>query len=121
MKNALNWFEIPARDMDRAVGFYGQVLGRALKRESFQGTDMAIFPADEAGVAGAIVKDPRREPVAAGTLVYLDATGQLDACLGRVAGAGGAVVLPKTDIGDPGFIALVKDTEGNVVGLHSPR
>jgi len=30
-------------------------------------------------------------------------------------------VLPKTDIGDPGFIALVRDTEGNVVGLHAPR
>ena len=39
----------------------------------------------------------------------------------RVVKGGGAVVLPKTDIGVHGFIATVRDTEGNVVGLHSER
>jgi predicted enzyme related to lactoylglutathione lyase len=29
--------------------------------------------------------------------------------------------MPKTDIGDPGFIAVLRDTEGNSVALHSPR
>jgi len=53
--------------------------------------------------------------------VYLNASGKLDACLERVVPAGGAVVMPKTDIGDPGFIAVVRDTEGNLVGLHSER
>jgi hypothetical protein len=27
----------------------------------------------------------------------------------------------RADVGAPGFIALVRDTEGNVVGLHSER
>lgn len=121
MKNALNWFEIPVSDMDRAVRFYEATLGLTLKRETFTGMPMAIFEADEAGVAGALVSDPRRRPSADGALVYLDAAGKLDACLTRVAPQGGAVVLAKTDIGAPGFIALVRDTEGNLVGLHAPR
>ncbi len=49
----------------------------------------------------------------------LNADGKMDAILARVAGAGGAVVLPRTSIGQHGFIALIKDTEGNRVGLHS--
>jgi predicted enzyme related to lactoylglutathione lyase len=53
--------------------------------------------------------------------MYLNCNGTLDACLARVKDAGGQVVMPKTDIGDPGFIALVMDTEGNTVGLHSER
>ena len=56
-----------------------------------------------------------------GVIVYLDADGTLDAGLARVERAGGQVILPKTDIGPPGFIALVRDTEGNLVGLHSER
>jgi predicted enzyme related to lactoylglutathione lyase len=121
MKNALNWFEIPTQDIDRATRFYEQVLGAPLKRERFEGIEIAMFPSDQAGVGGALVRDPRRQPGPGGSIVYLAANGQLDACLGRTAKAGGEVVLPRTDIGEPGFIALVKDTEGNVIGLHAPR
>jgi predicted enzyme related to lactoylglutathione lyase len=120
MKNAIHWFEIPTTDLPRASAFYEAVLGVSLEQEDFGGTPMAIFPADEDGVAGGLVLDPRRSPSSKGALVYLDATGQLDACLARVAGARGEVVLPKTSIGPQGFIALVRDTEGNCVGLHSP-
>lgn len=119
-KNAINWFEIPVTDMDRAVRFYERVLATSLKREVFGGQPHAIFPAAEPGVAGALVNSKELTPSVAGARIYLDAP-QLDACLARVAAAGGAVVMPKTDIGEPGFIAIVKDTEGNAVGLHQPR
>jgi predicted enzyme related to lactoylglutathione lyase len=29
------------------------------------------------------------------------------------------VYVPKTDIGEHGFIAIIGDTEGNSIGLHS--
>lgn len=119
MKNAINWFEIPTTDMDRAVRFYETILDRSLKREIFGGLPMAIFVAE--GTGGALVHDPKRRPTADGALVYLDAQGDLDGCLARVARAGGSVALPKTDIGEQGFIAIVKDSEGNLVGLHVPR
>jgi predicted enzyme related to lactoylglutathione lyase len=120
MTNTINWFEIPTTDLDRASRFYEVVLGAPLKRELFGGMPLAVFQGEEESVRGALVHDQRRKPVADGALVYLHAP-NLDASLARIETAGGNVVLPKTDIGEPGFIALVRDTEGNVVGLHAPR
>jgi uncharacterized protein len=121
MKNALNWFEIFVGEIDRAAGFYEKVLDIRMRREEFFGKPMAIFPKGEAGVGGALVRDAGHPVGGGGSLVYLDATGKLDACLDRVGAAGGAVVLPRTSIGVQGFIALVRDSEGNTVGLHSEK
>lgn len=127
MQNALNWFEIPISDMDRATRFYEQVLGVRLRRETFGGMPLAVFPYDAPegpgprGVGGALARMPNRKPSSDGTLVYLDASGKLDEVLGRVPAAGGEVVMPRTDIGVPGFIAVMRDPDGNLVGLHSPR
>jgi predicted enzyme related to lactoylglutathione lyase len=122
MTNTINWFEIPTTDLDRASKFYEAVLATSLKREHFAGSDMhmAVFQGEQQAVRGALIADKRRKPVADGALVYLHAP-DLEASLVRAEQAGGSVVLPKTDIGEPGFIALVRDTEGNVVGLHAPR
>ena len=120
MRNALNWFEIPTTDLDRASRFYERALGIELRREVFAGTPNAFFSYDKPGVGGALIADPHRKPGGDGTLVYLDATGKLDAVLARIPDLGGQVVLPRTSIGPVGFIALVRDTEGNVIGLHSP-
>jgi predicted enzyme related to lactoylglutathione lyase len=122
MTHTINWFEIPTTDLDRASRFYADVLGTSFKREHFAGTDMhmAVFEGEQESVRGALIADKRRKPVADGALVYLHAP-DLDRSLARAEKAGGSVVMPKTDIGEPGFIALVRDTEGNVVGLHAPR
>ncbi len=119
MTTPINWFELPVTDLARARAFYESVLGVALKQETFMGMAMALFPYAEGGVGGALVQGGNLAPSRDGAVVYLDTRGALDACLARVAGAGGKVLLPRTDIGAPGFIALVQDTEGNVVGLHS--
>jgi predicted enzyme related to lactoylglutathione lyase len=121
MKSALSWFEIPVVDMDRAMKFYEGVLKAPLRRGDFFGTDTAVFKAEEPGVGGALIRQEKVHPQADGTLVYLNLTGQLDAALGRVPGAGGAVLLPKTSIGDMGEIAIIRDSEGNRVGFHSEK
>jgi predicted enzyme related to lactoylglutathione lyase len=122
VKDAVTWFEIPVTNMDRAVRFYEAILARSLRREVFGGIETAIFPyAQQEGVGGSLVRNPQLSPGSTGTLVYLNCQGQLDEVIGRVAAAGGAVVLPKTDIGDPGFISVIEDTEGNRVGLHTER
>lgn len=121
-KHAIHWFEIFVTDLDRAVRFYQTVLGIELRRTVEGDRPMALFAsAVEDGVGGALVRQPGREPTDGGVLVYLDADHKLDACLARVERAGGRVVMPKTDIGPPGFIALLRDSEGNLVGLHSER
>ena len=119
MQSAINWFELFVTDLDRATRFYESALGISMRREDFGGTPMAIFMPSAEGVGGALVKNGQKP--GGGALVYLNANGKLDAVLGRIAKAGGEVVLPKTDIGQPGFIATIKDTEGNTVGLHSER
>ncbi len=121
MSNALTWFEIPTLDLDRATRFYETVLGVRLKREVFGGVPHAIFPAGERDATGALIQDGRRKPSSDGALIYLDAAGKLDACVERLGKAGGTLLLPKTDIGNPGFIAVFRDPEGNSVALHSPR
>jgi predicted enzyme related to lactoylglutathione lyase len=119
MKDAINWFELPVVDLARAKAFYERLLGTTLKPEVAGDIPMAIFPQNN--VSGALIKDARRKPTTDGALIYLNANGVLDACIARIESSGGKVLLPKTDIGDPGHIALFLDTEGNAVGLHSER
>lgn len=121
MKTPITWFELPVADLSRARAFYETVLSTSLHEEVFTGMPMALFPYEPGGVGGALVKGPKLSPSADGAVVYLDTAGALDACLARVPAAGGAVLMPRTDIGAPGYIALIRDTEGNRVGLHMAR
>ncbi len=117
-QNAIHWFEIPALDMDRAVKFYNQVLGYAMAPFTMHNCTMAMFPCESA-VGGAICKQDDFQPSKQGSLVYLDCGPDLSVALDKIEAAGGKVVMPKTAIGEHGFIALFHDTEGNRVGLRS--
>jgi uncharacterized protein len=120
--NALNWFEIPTYDFDRAVTFYEQLLQTTLQREMFAGTmPNAIFPYQN-GVGGAVAQVPYAKPGSDGTVIYLNARSMevFDAALANVVRLGGSVIMPKTDVGSTGHIALIRDTEGNRIGLHIP-
>jgi predicted enzyme related to lactoylglutathione lyase len=120
MRNAINWFEIPATDFSRAVAFYRTVLGQDIRTGEFMGVPHGFFPAEDEGVAGAIIAPPDAAPSASGPLIYLNAGDTLAAMVGRVDAAGGQVLLPETSIGEQGAIAVIRDSEGNRVGLHAP-
>jgi predicted enzyme related to lactoylglutathione lyase len=53
-------------------------------------------------------------------LIYF-VTEEINAELGRVESAGGKIIRSKQSIGEFGFIALIEDTEGNMIGLHSTK
>ena len=122
-RNALNWFEIPVADIDRAQHFYETLLARSMRREQMGPHTLAVFPyADGDGIGGALVQGSGAAPAAVGTTVYLDASPSLDAVLSRAGELGAQVVIPKTELPrDIGFMAHIVDSEGNRVGLHSPR
>ncbi|HEY1016103.1 MAG TPA: VOC family protein [Herpetosiphonaceae bacterium] len=120
MTNAINWFEIPATNFERAVAFYGAVIGQELRTGEFLGVPHGFFPADERGVAGAVVAPEDAAPGSAGALIYLNAGFELDAMLSRVEPAGGKIETPRTSIGPQGSFAIFVDSEGNRVGLHEP-
>ena len=119
MANALNWFEIPVADMGRALKFYNTIFGTAMEAgEAMPGFKMAMFPAED-GVGGALLQGDGYSPSMDGTVVYLNGGEDLATVLDKVETAGGQVILPKTGIGENGFMGYFADTEGNKVGLHS--
>ncbi len=116
----ISWFELPAGDFDRAVGFYEAVLGVALRREEIGGEPLAVFPYQRPGTGGAVVARDAMRPGADGALVYLAYHDGLAAAMARVEPAGGRLLGPKVELppGMGGF-ALALDTEGNRIGLHA--
>ena len=119
MGHALNWFEIPTTDIQRAVKFYSTVLDVQMEIGQISpGDQMAIIPHTDGG-GGALIQGKDYVPSADGTIVYLACDPDLRPALGRVEAAGGKILVPRTDIGENGFFAFILDTEGNKVGLHS--
>lgn len=124
--NALNWFEIPVVDFERATRFYESIFATVFRREDgFPGSRMALFPYEQPGVGGCLLwsehaMQQRVAPSEVGTRIYLNGGTNLQTVLDRVEAAGGAIVVPKTAISpEIGYFAIFRDTEGNVVGLHS--
>lgn len=121
--NPVGWFEIYVQDMERAKRFYEDVFQAKLERldsPAGMGVEMWAFPMvkDGWGATGTLVK---MEGVSSGgnsVLVYfMCADCATEAA--RAVASGGQIVKEKMSIGQYGFIALVVDTEGNMIGLHS--
>ena len=117
-----HWIEIPANDFARAAKFYSIIFDAAEPIEDVAGGDVNFgFLSGERGLgAVCVVKGPGYEPSESGTIVYISCGDDIAPILARVPAAGGQVLLEKSSIGDHGFRAIIRDTEGNRVGLHSP-
>jgi len=120
--NPVNWFEIPVKEMARAKRFYEGVFGYRLKVDRFEGMKMTFLPSDPKGFgsSGSLVESKGYRPAKNGTKVYFR-VGDINGTLKKVQARGGRVLLPRTSIGQWGFIANFLDTEGNLVALHSMR
>ncbi len=123
MKNAINWFEIPVKNFDKAKKFYETILGADMQLMEAMGMKSAFFPADleTGGIGGCIIQGVGYEPSAKGSLVYLNGGDDLSIPLSKVEAEGGKILMPKTAIGPNGFMAHFTDTEGNKVALHSMK
>ena len=126
--NTIVWFEIYVQDMQRAKRFYEAVLDIKLEKMPAPTAEMDMemwaFPSDKAtaqtsfGAGGMLVKMEGFPSAGGGTLVYF---GCKDCAVeaSRVAVNGGTVVKEKVSIGEHGYIALARDSEGNMIGFHS--
>ena len=131
--NPIVWFEIYVQDMARAAKFYETVFqctleslpapdnaGAADNADASAGTIMMAFPMsmEATGAGGMLVQMKGVSSGGGGTLVYF---GCEDCAVeqGRVEAAGGQIHRAKFSIGQYGQCALVSDTEGNMIGLHS--
>ncbi len=118
--NPVGWFEIYVNDMSRARAFYESVLQTRLEKLEVDNLEMFAFPGDPEryGAQGALARMEGCPPGGNSTLIYF---GCADCAVeaARAETAGGKIVRPKFGIGQWGHIALVLDTEGNLIGLHS--
>ena len=119
MANQIVWCDIPVLDLDRAVKFYAAVLGQDVKRQEFSGMTMGVLPHNDGEVGGCLLMTPAEKPSESGVMIYLNANGRLDDALSAVTANGGKIVQPKHQIGPFGFRAIVLDSEGNRIALHS--
>ncbi len=120
-KNVINWFEIPAADINRAQKFYETIFDISMSAIEFP-HQMRIFPKDDPMyISGAICFKPDfYSPSMAGTLVYLNASPNVQNILDKVEDAGGKIIVEKIQISpEYGHIAIIMDSEGNRIGLHS--
>jgi predicted enzyme related to lactoylglutathione lyase len=123
MKNKANpvgWFEIYVQDMKRAQAFYEKTFLIELQPLPSPIIQMQAFPMEpnRPGCPGALVKLEGKESGGGGTLIYFSCEDcAVEAA--RAARNGGGIFKDKFSIGDYGFIALIVDTEGNMIGLHS--
>ena len=120
--NPVVWFEIYVKDMDRAKSFYEAVFRVTLQPLGVPSPEMEMwaFPGDQTsyGTPGALVRLAGVPCGGSGTQVYFHCA---DCAVeeARVLPAGGQIHRSKMAIGPYGFISLVVDPEGNLVGLHS--
>jgi predicted enzyme related to lactoylglutathione lyase len=120
--HAIQNFNIPVIDIERAVQFYSSLLEAELQRMEFGDTQLGIFPFDSQnhGVGGALVQHPSAVPSEKGTIVYLNIAGDMNSTLSKVERLGGRIVLDKYSLGHGnGFTSEIIDSEGNKVGLYS--
>lgn len=122
MKHQLSWVSIPSIDFDRAVAFYSTMTGKEFKAQGEGEKRMATSLTEEdwkEGIVGiGVTGDTTIKPGSTGPRIYV-VSDDLDGYLSRVEEAGGKILTPKSEMGEMGFWALIEDSEGNHIGLHS--
>jgi predicted enzyme related to lactoylglutathione lyase len=117
--NTVCWTDIPVKNLDRAITFYTAVLGSKVSKEGDGGFTFGLLPHTEQNASGCLVEMEDNEPSQKGPLVYLSVEGRIDAAVAEVEKNKGRVVSPKHSIGPHGFRAIIIDSEGNKIALHS--
>lgn len=121
-KNAISWFEIPTSDLARAQKFYEHILDIRMTSVDLENFQMRTFPVDDPmSAGGALCQSESHIPSETdGPLIYLNADPDLQDTLDKVEGAGGRILVSKTQISpEYGYMAVIIDTEGNRIAFHS--
>ena len=120
--NTVVWFDMPVVDLDRSIRFYSAVLGSPVHTEQHSGMAFAVLHHEEGGVSGCLIPGTENndiKPSDHGPLLYLNCQGRLDQAIAAVVPNGGKVLQPRHPIGPYGSRAIILDSEGNRVALHS--
>ena len=122
--DTLCWTDIPVTNLDRAIKFYSAVLAKEVRRLSESRMEYGLLPHEEQNASGCLVVrgdsgGVDNRPSANGPLIYLSAEGRLDEAVETARKNGGKVLRARQKIGEHGFRAVIIDSEGNRIALHT--
>jgi predicted enzyme related to lactoylglutathione lyase len=118
-QNTLCWTDIPVTDLHRAIAFYSKVLNEPTTLQKGDACDFGLLPHTGTNASGCLVVDKDRKPSQEGPLIYLSVHERLDDAVHAAGVNGGKVLEAKHSIGPYGFRAIILDSEGNRIALHS--
>jgi hypothetical protein len=117
------YFQIPADDVGRAKKFYQSLLGWKIKPDtiledkSLQWQNIVTGEPKEGTMnMGGLYK--RQIP---GPIMIFVQVEDVDRVLAKVEKLGGKIAMPRTAIKYVGLVAVIQDTEGNIIGLLKPE
>jgi predicted enzyme related to lactoylglutathione lyase len=119
MANLVVWVDIPVLDLDRAMRFYSAVLASEVRLQENHGMKIGLLPGSEPDVFGLLFAKESEQPSDKGPVVYLSVEGRLDDAVAQVEAHGGKVLQARHQLGPYGFRAVILDSEGNRIALHS--
>jgi predicted enzyme related to lactoylglutathione lyase len=122
--DTLCWTDIPVTNLDRAIKFYSAILGKEVRRLSEGRMEYGLLPHEEQNASGCLVVrgdsgGVDNRPSANGPLIYLSVEGRLDEAVETARKNGGKVLRARQKIGEHGFRAVIIDSEGNRIALHT--
>ena len=121
MKTKINWFEIPAKNFEKALEFYKNLLETNIQEVKGDNEKMGFFPEETLGIRGAISFSPGFNPSKDGVLINIYVEKDLIEFLAKVEQLGGKTLIQKTKIEgeEHGYFATFQDCEGNRLGVNS--
>jgi uncharacterized protein len=122
--DTLCWTDIPVTNLDRAIKFYSVVLGQEVSKMAEGGFEYGLLPHEEQNASGCLCISSdsaanKNQPSQTGPLIYLSVEGRLDDAVKAARANGGRVLEEKQQIGPHGVRAMIIDSEGNRIALHS--
>jgi len=122
--DTLCWTDIPVTNLDRAIKFYSAILGKEVRKVSETGFEYGLLPHEEQNASGCLCVDGdsvgnKNEPSETGPLIYLSVEGRLNEAVKAARVNGGKVLQERQEIGPHGVRAIIVDSEGNRIALHS--
>ena len=122
--DTLCWTDIPVTNLDRAIKFYSAILGKEVRKMSETGFEYGLLPHDEQNASGCLCVGGdsvgnKNEPSETGPLIYLSVEGRLNEAVKATRVNGRKVLQERQQIGAHGVRAIIVDSEGNRIALHS--
>lgn len=115
MKYEVNWFEVPIFDVEKSTAFYENVFLMQSVHLDLPNIKMRIFGDTDGGFA--LCAGKFYMPSTSGVVVYVSVD-DIEVFLKRVEDFGGEILQPKKLISENrGYMALIKDVEGNLIAL----